>query len=146
VVISALGLIIPRRDCFPFSLDFSLLSEDPVNVIGNSPSRDTMEVGTDLSCDARGLIIVRSYQQLNQPLDRISDSRPTVNRNHSRVCTESRGDIGIKRRIEFGLRGGAKTEINETLRISPQPKAQPLKCNQPADDVGCSKYLSELAL
>lgn len=45
MVISALGLIIPRRDCFPFSLDFSLLSEDPVNVIGNSPSasRDTME-------------------------------------------------------------------------------------------------------
>ena len=117
MVISALGLIIPRRDsCFPCSLDFSLLSEDPVNVIGNSVfalPRSAMRwtVGT-ISHDARGLI-VRSYQTA----------------------------------IEFGLRGGAKTEIiNETLRISPQPKAQPLKCNQPADDVGCSKYLSELAL
>jgi hypothetical protein len=32
------------------------------------------------------------------------------------VCTESRGDIGIKRRIEFGLRGGAKTEITATIQ------------------------------
>ena len=54
MVISALGLIIPRRDCFPFSLEFSLLSEDPVNVIGNSvfgysPSRDAMDGWNDLS-------------------------------------------------------------------------------------------------